>query len=80
VKFYKDVRLLKIVEMQEGAPCLVAEQASGEISFLKLYFENNTLKLDELCDATTAKNQDHKDYVKKLRSVIFKCQDSGEYK
>lgn len=58
VKFKYQIRLLTIIEIQDGRPCLVTESAStGQISFLKLWIkptkhkdEKGTLVFDELND------------------------------
>jgi len=50
VNFKKEVRVLNIVEIQQGKPCLITEQDTGQISFLKLNVEKGTLWLDELND------------------------------
>ena len=50
MNFKKEVRVLNIVEIQQGKPCLITEQDTGQISFLKLNVEKGTLWLDELND------------------------------
>ena len=58
VKFKYQIRLLTIIEIQDGRPCLVTESATtGQISFLKLWIEptsqdgeKGTLVFDELND------------------------------
>jgi len=79
VKFKVGVILLQIVEIQEGAPCLVTENKGNEISFFKLSVHNAEIRLHELCDHSVALN-DKYDNVRKFRSVIFKCEDTGDYK
>ena len=80
MNFKCDVRVLNIVEIQQGKPCLITEQDTGQISFLKLNVQDGTLWLDELNDQTVKKQIDNHDRVKKVHSIIFKCEDSAAYK
>lgn len=51
IQFKSDVRVLSIVEITNGIPCLVTEQPNGQISFFSLAVHiDGNLKLQELND------------------------------
>ena len=82
VKFIAGIRLLQIVEIHNGIPCLITEHnPSNHISFLELRMVGTNgskhmmqLNLKDLTDSKVSKQQEY-DPVVKLISNIFLCEE-----
>jgi hypothetical protein len=83
-----DIRVLDIVEIQKGKPCVITESTSGQISFVSLAVPdakgdsdtNRNPIMEELNDQVVTNNKDKQDPIKKLISMIFLAEETGEYK
>jgi hypothetical protein len=79
------IRVLCIVEIQEGKPCVITESDSGQISFVSLNVPpavdgSTALRnpiMEELNDQMVTNTNEKHDPIKKIISIIFLAEESG---